>query len=98
MEARPARQPSLNSGVLVRAVVVGDQVHVELLGNTGLNVTQETQKLLMPVPCFALGDHTAIGHVQGGKQGRRTMTHVVVRYPFSYPRPIGNTGCVRSSA
>jgi hypothetical protein len=49
MEARAARQPSLNSGVFVRAVIVGDQMHIELLGDTGLNVTQETQEFLMSV-------------------------------------------------
>jgi len=41
MEARSTRQPSFDSGVFVRAVIVGDQMHIELLGDTGLNVPQE---------------------------------------------------------
>jgi len=36
----------------------------------------------MSVSRLALGNHTAIGHVQGGEQGRRTMTNVVVRDAF----------------
>ena len=42
MVARAARKPALHLGHLVRAVVIHDQVNVELLGNRFVDPFQET--------------------------------------------------------
>ena len=52
----------------------------------------------MPVPGFALGDHLTGGHVQGGKQRGGAVADVVVGDTLDVPRPIGNSGWVRSRA
>ena len=64
--------------MLVSAVVVDDQVHVELGWDLLVDPPQETQKLLVPVPGLALGDHRTGGHVQGGKQCGGAVADVVV--------------------
>lgn len=43
----PASQPSLDLGVFVGGVVVDNQVHVELLGDFPVDVTEESEELLM---------------------------------------------------
>lgn len=64
-----------------------------------IEVVQEAEELLMPVPRFALGQNGAVGHVQRSKQGGRSVPVVVVRHAFNVTqRPIGKTGCVRSVA
>ena len=78
VEAWPLRQPGAEFGVLESAIVVDDQVHVELGGNFLVDPPQETQELLVTVPGFALGDHRTSGHVQSGKQGGGAVANVVV--------------------
>jgi hypothetical protein len=82
MKARPTREPGLHSRMFVRAVVIGDQVHVELFGNTAFNVTQKAQELLMPMPRLALSNDTAIGDIEGGKQRSTAVTDVVMGDAF----------------
>ena len=57
VKARMTREPGFDSGMLVRAVVIDDQVHVEIPGNFALDVTQESEELLMSVARLALGNH-----------------------------------------
>ena len=52
--ARVAREPGAHLGMLVRAVVVADQVHVELGGDVAVDVPQEGQELLVSMATFAL--------------------------------------------
>jgi hypothetical protein len=61
-------QSHLHLGVLVGGIVVGDQVHVEVLRRLGIDPTQELQPLLMPVSRHALADYLAGGHVESAKQ------------------------------
>jgi hypothetical protein len=79
MKARAARQPCLHSSMLVGAVVVADQVHIEVLRDIGLDVAQEGQELLVAMLGLALREHGAIGDVQGCKQRGGAMADVVVR-------------------
>jgi hypothetical protein len=58
--------------------VVDDQMHSELGRHLLVDPPQETQKLLVPVPGFPLGDHRTGGHVQGGKQCGGPVTDGVV--------------------
>jgi hypothetical protein len=56
VEARAPSQPSAHLRVLVRRVIVDDQVDVEIVGYGGLNMAQEGQELLMPMARLALRD------------------------------------------
>ena len=49
-ESWPLLQPSLHFDVLVRAVVVDDQVQIERLACLLVDLSQEAEELLVPMP------------------------------------------------
>ncbi len=79
VEAGPLRQPGPDLGVLVGAVVVDDQVDIEVLGDGLLDLAEESQELLVPVAGPALGQNLTGGNVQGGEQSGGAVTDVVSR-------------------
>jgi hypothetical protein len=86
---RPLRQPGLYFGVLVGAVVVDDQVQIELLGLLILDPPQEAQELLLPMPMLAFGDHRIGDHIQVCKQGGGAGADVVVDDVLHIPQAHG---------
>ncbi len=82
MVARSRRQPSPDLGVLVRGVVVDDEVDVQVLRDIGIDMAQEREELLVAMALLALGEDGSGGDVQGREQGRGSMSHVVVGHPF----------------
>jgi len=79
VEARPLRQPRPHLCVLVGAVVVDDQVVIQILRDGLLDLAKEAQGLLVPVTRFALGEHLASGHIQSSEQGGGAVADEVVR-------------------
>jgi hypothetical protein len=75
-------QPGAHFGVLVGAVVVDDQVHLEFGRDLLVNPPQETQNPLLPVPGLAFGDHRTCGHIQGSKQGGGSVFPGLPLQPF----------------
>src|SRR5689334_16451989 len=57
-----ARQPGADRGVLVRAIVVEDEMNVEIGRDIGVDVLQKGEELLVPVPALALGEDLAALH------------------------------------
>ena len=95
MEAGPLSQPgphlSLRGraslyGVFVSAVVVDNQVEVQVLGDGLLDLAQKAQELLVPVAGLALGDHLPCGHVQRREQGCGAVADVVMGDALDVPR------------
>ena len=80
MEPLMALEPRPHLGVLVRGVVVGDQVHIKMLRRLGINPAQELEPLLVAMSRHALADHPAGGDVEGGEQGGDAMALIVVRH------------------
>ena len=78
MPARPLGQPSFDPRVLVRAVVVYDEMDIQPCRNVTFDPAQESQELLMPMARLAIGQHRSVEYVQSSKQRGRTMTFVVV--------------------
>ena len=68
MPTRPLRQPGFHLGVLVRAVVVHDQMDIQLYRHVRFDAAQEGEELLMAVARFAIGEHRTVVHVESGKQ------------------------------
>ncbi len=62
-------QPSLDLGMLMRGVVVDDEMNIEVSGDVGLDGAQELKELLVTMTGLALGHHFPGGYVQGGKSG-----------------------------
>jgi len=64
VKSRPTRQLGSYPDVLVRAGVVADQMHVEMLRHVRFDVSQECQELLMTVLGLALREQSAVGHIE----------------------------------
>ncbi len=71
MDVKPwaLRQQVTDLGLLIGAVVVDEQIGVQILVNGLLDLAQETLELLLPVARSAVGHHLAGGRVQGSEQG-----------------------------
>ena len=64
MEAGSGGEPPSYACVLVRRVVVNDEVNVEVRRDRRLDVAQEPEKLLVAMSLLALRQHTTRGHVE----------------------------------
>jgi hypothetical protein len=89
MKASPLSRPCPNFGAHRRAVIVDDEVTIQLRWDRGLNTAQKTQKLLMPVALLALGDDLPAGHIQSCKEGCGAMAHTVVWCSFGSTKTHG---------
>ncbi len=78
----PRRQPTLDGRMLVRGVVVHDEVNVQLDRHTGIDSLEKAQILLMAMTFFAGRQNLAGCDVQGGKEGRGAVAHVIVGDSF----------------
>ncbi len=64
--ARPLCQPGAHLAMLVRGVIVHDEVNVELFRDTGVEATERGEKLLVSVAGLAFGEDRAGGDVKRG--------------------------------
>ena len=90
------RQPCTDFGLLVRGVVIQDDMDGLVSGHFGRDGVQEADEFLMPVALHVAPDHGSIQHIERGKQGRSPVASCVMVAPR--PRLSGKPGCVRSSA
>src|SRR6201982_2224655 len=60
-------KPSLDPWMLVRRIIIGDAVNVQLLRRCPINSLQEFEELLMAVPRHTLADNLAFQDVERGK-------------------------------
>ena len=63
MVAGPCSEPALDFDVFMGAVIVDDEVDIEVRGHVGVNVLEEAEELLMTVPWLALSEDLARGHI-----------------------------------
>ena len=69
VKPRTPCQPSLDLGMLMRGVVVDDEMNIEVTGDIGLDVAQKLEEVLVTMTGLALGYHFSGGDVQRGEQG-----------------------------
>ena len=67
VESLMTLDPLLNLGMLVRAIVVDNQVQVQAFRNVSVDLSEELEKLLMPVTVKARADDPAVEHIERGK-------------------------------
>jgi hypothetical protein len=67
VKARMPDKPSLDPWMLVRRIIIGDAVNVQLLRRCPVNSFQEFEELLMTVPCHTLADNLAFQDIERGK-------------------------------
>ena len=77
-----ADEPSPYAGRFVGAVVIQDQVDVEVRGDARVDRLQELQELLTAMPAMTFTDDLARGDIERREQRRRAMAPIVVRPPF----------------
>lgn len=92
VEARAGGEPAADGGVLVRGVVVDDQMDAD-----ASRWRKNWQELLVPMTRLALGEHLARGDVQRLEQRGGPVSDVIVRHPLDIPQaPTGGAAGVRS--
>ena len=64
--------------MLMRGVIVDDQMHFALGRGLAVDLVEEADELLMPVAAHALADDLAVEEVEGGDQGRGAVTCVIM--------------------
>src|SRR6516164_718778 len=69
MEALVPAEPGADFGVLVRGVIVNDQMHFLRRRGLAVDLVEKADELLMPVAAHALADDLAVQDVEGGEQG-----------------------------
>ncbi len=92
MVAGPGREPAPDAGVLVGAVVVDNEVDIEVRGHVGVNVLEKAQELLVAVARLALGQDLAGGNVQGGEEGGGAVADIAMRHAFDVAQSEGQEG------
>jgi hypothetical protein len=80
MKSRMPSNPAQNDGVLVGAVVVGDQMDLFGRWRLPIDLLEELQPLLVAVPRHAATDDLTVQSTHGRKQRRGAIALVVVRH------------------
>src|SRR6476661_9090474 len=83
------RKPALHFGHLVSAVVIHDQMNIEVGGNSLLDAVQETQKLLMSMTAVAGTDHLSCRHIESSKQRGGSVAEIIVSLACGHAGPKG---------
>lgn len=81
IKPRPAGDPFLYLGML-RAVVIYNKVDIHFIGNPLVNLLQEDEKFLMPMPLFASCQHLAGSYIERSEQDCPTMTNIIMMTPL----------------
>lgn len=78
MESGPLEQPVPDESSLVRAVVIQNQVHVQLGGNLSLDRVQKPVELDRTMALVKLADYVTGFQIEGGEQGSRPVPLIVM--------------------
>ena len=94
MEATPFLRlpPLLHLRALVRAIVVQDQVNLQIGWNWAFEVIQKADKLAAPRPRLTGANNLPIQDVESGQPGSRTVPLIIVGWAFGQARPQRKNG------
>lgn len=84
-EARMAVEPCLHLDMLVRGIIVENDVHGLVGWHTGIDRVQKPDELLMPVLLHVAPDHGSIKDVEHGKQYGDAVTLVIMGHRAKSP-------------
>ena len=80
MEPRMPFEPSADLWMLMRRIIVHNEVQLPVGWSFSVDLIEKTDELLMPMAACALTDDLAVHHVKRGKQRRRAVALVVMRH------------------
>src|SRR5438874_6106726 len=90
--ALPGLEPALDGGTFVRAVIVENEMNIEVLRHLLLHLIEELDKLLAAMARQATADDLAVQDVEGSEKCRGSVPLVVVGLPFRQSRPQWQNG------
>ncbi len=73
LKAGMLRQPLGHAVVLVRPIIVQDQMRGQVGSKLSVQMTQKLQGLLVAMPGQTLADDRSLQHVERGEQRRRAI-------------------------
>ena len=73
--------------MLVRGVIVDDQMNFALGRGLAVDLVEEADELLMPVAAHALADDLAVEHVERGEQGGRAVPLIIMGHRAAAAAP-----------
>src|ERR1700722_58581 len=85
LEARMAIEPTLYSRRLVRGVVVGDQVKIEIGEGFSVDLFQKLEEFSSAMARHAFPDDLTCRHIERREQSCRAVTFIVVRHGTGAP-------------
>ena len=85
-------KPRLHFWMLVRGVVVDDQMQLKMLGRFSIDLLEKLQPFLMPVLALDATDQASLKIIQSGEQGDGAMADIIVRLGADMPDPRGSPG------
>ena len=91
-KARMSLDPGFHAGMFRRAIIIHDQMEVEFGRSFSVDFLQESNELLMSMAQYAVSNHFAVEHGEGGKHRGRPMTDVVMGYGCGAAILQGQTG------
>jgi hypothetical protein len=83
---RSVCQPAFHLWVLVRSIIVKDQMDFETDGDRGIDAIQKSQKLLVAMSRLAVCDDRSFQDIQSRKQRGRPVPLVIMRLSGWQPR------------
>ena len=78
MIVRPPRQPGPDRRRFMRGIVIHDDVDIETLRDTGVDLLEKVEKLGRAVALVAFTDHEARGDIEGCEQGSGAVTDIAM--------------------
>lgn len=78
MKTRMSTKPPLNFGMLVRCIVVNDQMQIQLFRRGPVDRTKELNPFIVTVPMHHLRDHVPLSDIQSSEQCRRPISSIIV--------------------
>ena len=85
VEPGMAGQPGRHFRMLMSAIIVGDDVDVELFGSFPVDLLEEAKPFHMGMSLFGSGDELAFQVIQGGKEGDGSMPSIIVGLSANMP-------------
>jgi hypothetical protein len=98
MEAGAFGLPVVDQLRFVSSVIVHDEVNVQFFRHVLLDGVEEVAELYGTMALLILADDFAGLGIQRSKQAGGAVPRIVVGAALDLPRPMGNSGAVRSSA
>ncbi len=71
-------KPEFYGRMFLGAIIVRNQMQIHSIGGFAIYFLEKIDKLLMSMPGNSVADHLAVEHAEGGEQGGRPITFVIV--------------------